>query len=253
MTSAGATSRVVAERDAWLSGIWGQPVFRVGANPDPGAIRQALASAWSDGPAFCYAKIPTSKVESVAALGAVGFNVVDVSVTFERLPEAVAISVPGVDVGVATPQDKDAVLEIAGQSFVYSRFHLDPRVPAGLADRIKTEWMRNYLNGSRGDAVLVARMSGKPVGFLAILAADVAGRKASIIDLIGVSRSAQRSGVGQALVHAFISRGVGRCDIERVGTQAANIPSMRLYEKCGFRVADTAYVLHGHFDRPLTP
>jgi hypothetical protein len=31
-----------------------------------------------------------------------------------------------------------------------------------------------------------------------------------------------------------------------VGTQAANIPSLRLYESFGFRVCETAYVLHAH-------
>ena len=32
----------------------------------------------------------------------------------------------------------------------------------------------------------------------------------------------------------------------RVGTQIANIPSLRLYESLGFRIADTHYVLHYH-------
>ena len=39
---------------------------------------------------------------------------------------------------------------------------------------------------------------------------------------------------------SFVSRTL------RVGTQVANVPSLRLYENCGFRVAESAYVLHGH-------
>jgi hypothetical protein len=32
----------------------------------------------------------------------------------------------------------------------------------------------------------------------------------------------------------------------RVGTQIANIPSLRLYERLGFTMAESAYVLHAH-------
>ena len=32
----------------------------------------------------------------------------------------------------------------------------------------------------------------------------------------------------------------------RVGTQAANVPSVRLYEPLGFSLASAAYVLHLH-------
>ena len=32
----------------------------------------------------------------------------------------------------------------------------------------------------------------------------------------------------------------------RVGTQLANVPSLRLYEKLGFYIVDAAYVFHYH-------
>lgn len=36
-------------------------------------------------------------------------------------------------------------------------------------------------------------------------------------------------------------------DVLMVGTQSSNIPSMRMYEKCGFRISETADMAHLHW------
>jgi ribosomal protein S18 acetylase RimI-like enzyme len=137
-------------------------------------------------------------------------------------------------------------VEIAGTCFRYSRFHLDPRVPREIADRIKREWIRNYATKRRGERLLVASLEGRPAGFLAVLASESGGQRIRTIDLVGVAAWAQRRGVGRALVEAFIAASRGVCDVMQVGTQAANIPSMRLYETTGFCMSRSQYVLHGH-------
>jgi ribosomal protein S18 acetylase RimI-like enzyme len=63
---------------------------------------------------------------------------------------------------------------------------------------------------------------------------------------MGVDRPEQGQGAGHRLVETFIGESAGGCDRLRVGTQLANIPSIRLYEKCGFRLAASEYVLHAH-------
>lgn len=227
------------ETDNWLAGILGCNAYRVGLpQGGPVSVPEKLA------PGFYFAKVSTRQVEGVRALSAAGFYVVDVNTTFERTPDA---SLP-VDVLVRDfqPEDTDAILEIAGSCFVYSRFHLDPLVPDEIAHRIKREWIANYARGARGDRLMVAELDGKPAGFLAVLAAKVGERPARVIDLVGVGKEFQGRGAGRALTQAFIRDYAGKCDILRVGTQAANIPSMRLYENCGFRMAETAYVLHAH-------
>ena len=93
---------------------------------------------------------------------------------------------------------------------------------------------------------MVAEWDGVPVGFLAVLAAEVKGCSCRVIDLIGVSNSHQGRGGGRELVDYFRQLYAGKCDLLRVGTQVANIPSARLYERCGFRLAESAYVLHAH-------
>jgi hypothetical protein len=54
-------------------------------------------------------------------------------------------------------------------------------------------------------------------------------------------------------VRSFVGRYRGEAVVLRVGTQGANVPSLRLYEKCGFSVRGTGLMLHRHvgrWDRP---
>jgi GNAT superfamily N-acetyltransferase len=61
-----------------------------------------------------------------------------------------------------------------------------------------------------------------------------------------VATSSQGKGLGRDLVRFFINHFSGASAGLLVGTQAANAPSMNLYESCGFRAAGAAYVLHRH-------
>jgi GNAT superfamily N-acetyltransferase len=239
--------------DPWLAGVFGCDVFRVAiaAAPEGDASRpDGLLAAARGGRAFFYAKVPTARVDVVKRLTAVGFSVVDVGVTFERAPGGALLpqagAGPGVIIRDAAPADRDALLDCAGSCFVYSRFHLDPLVPRALADAIKREWVRSYLEGRRGDRLLTAERDGRAVGFLAQLSADAGVRPARVIDLVGVDRAHQGLGVGRALVDWFTRDSLGKCAVVRVGTQVANIPSIRIYESCGYRLVESAYVLHAH-------
>jgi ribosomal protein S18 acetylase RimI-like enzyme len=241
------------EPDVWLADILGRDVYRLVCsndhNADSEAVREVITGARGRS-AFYYAKVPTQRVNQVRALCGGGFSVVDVQVTFERAPDGLAghWTRPGLHVRDITHPDHADVLDIAGNCFRYSRFHLDPFFSPEQANLIKREWVRNCILGQRGERVLVAEMDRVPVGFLAVLAADVNGRSCRVIDLIGVSAATQGRGVGTELVKAFTSAYAGRCEVLRVGTQVANVASVRLYEGCGFRLLESAYVLHAHIN-----
>ena len=181
-------------------------------------------------------------------LSAAVFYIVDVNVTLERwltrLPDR---SEPrSIHVREIQPAEYEAVLGIAATCFVYSRFHLDPLIPNDLANAIKRQWINSYCHHQRGEQLLIAARDDRPIGFLAVLATMVQGKVARVIDLIGVDKAHQGQGVGRDLVEFFIHDSVDRANLVRVGTQAANIPSIRLYETCGFKLAETTYVLHAH-------
>jgi ribosomal protein S18 acetylase RimI-like enzyme len=222
-----------AREDVWLAGVLERPTFAVEPPYAP-----------PDKTGFYYGKVPVEDVKAVSELIGYGFSVVDVNVTFAHAGVAAGSHASAV-VGPARPEHHEALVEIAGRCFRYSRFHLDPEIPNALADRVKREWLRSYSEGRRGLELLAAVDDDQPVGFLAVL--ETGGQR--VIDLVGVAPETQGRGVGQALVAAFVTRHGGHGADLIVGTQLANIPSLRLYQSQGFEISRAAYVLHLHHGR----
>lgn len=236
----------IAEDD-WLSGVFSHPVFAIGERV-PGAAVLEHASARA-GAATYYVRVPTGDLERLLELVSAGLYVVDVNVTLSRLGPAPEAESPAAEVGEFEEADTDALLDIAGTCFRYSRFHLDPSIPNEIAHTVKREWIRSYVEGRRGIQLLVARGRGRPLGFLAVAASELDGKHVRIIDLIGVATEERGRGIGRALVSTFVEEHAGQCDELRVGTQIANVSSLRLYEALGFSVVGSSYVLHLHAHR----
>lgn len=237
MSLQAATAELLVS-DAWLSRTLGVPAFALRL-----PLPQNLAAQLSRLPAraFCFAKIPEADTVSFDALKGAGFSHVDTQVTLERAADP-APAAPRMEIRPAAAADRDAVLEIAGSCFHFSRFHQDEKIGMQSAHAVKRAWVANCLDGKRGEEVLVALDEGRPAGFLAVLLAE----DAAIIDLIGVAMQKQQRGIGAGLVDAFIGRWRTRVPCLRVGTQDANVASLRLYQSRGFRLADKARVLHAH-------
>jgi ribosomal protein S18 acetylase RimI-like enzyme len=242
--------------DRWLASIFGHNVFKICIDPREVSQGERLSKiggeicchAVKQRAAMYYGKLDTGQIEVVRQFSAAGLYVVDVNVTFaikaglnrtQTLASEVAIC-------EVRPEHREKVLEIAGTCFRYSRFHLDPLVSQQIADQIKRDWIMSYLAKERGERLWAALVDERLVGFLAVLASESNGKRIRTIDLIGVDSNYQGRGVGYALSSFFISQYRGDCDLLQVGTQAANIPSMRLYEKLGFSISSTQYVLHLH-------
>ena len=156
-----------------------------------------------------------------------------------------ALVADGVTIENSAEDDEAAVVDLAGRCFSYSRFHADRRIGTERADTVKREWVRNSCKG-RAAMVYVARRAGEVAGFLAVMKREGQSGSEAAIDLIGVDPEHQGQGVGRSLSLRFIREWRGRADRLLVGTQAANIPALRLYELLGFRISETSYVLHAH-------
>lgn len=225
--------------DPWFSEALGRPAFRVEA--EAAAARQAAAEGRPG--SFYYAKVPSDRGDLLAAFGTAGFYAIDVNVSFVYEGPPVGAAPAGVEIGEAEPADRDGVVEIAG-TFVYTRFHLDPAIPNEVADRLKRAWVTSCLDGRRGVRVWVARASGRPVGFLTVVAGVRDGVPYRRIDLVGVAPEARGRGIGRALARTFLAEEGKEAPRLEVGTQVANIPSIRLYESLGFRLFAAEHVLH---------
>jgi ribosomal protein S18 acetylase RimI-like enzyme len=245
--------------DLWLAAIIGHGVFKISLDEADVAREEDTARACEQITQHLrrqtrgsyYAKVDTARIEVVRQLGAIGFYVVDVNVTFgldkqDAVPRVSPKSGSRYRIGEAPAEQHEEILEIARSNFRYSRFHLDPLIPNGIADQIKHDWILNYLLKKRGEHLWVAAVDDRAVGFLAVIAGHEAGRRYRAIDLIGVARDYQGQGIGQALVAFFIDSYREQSDFLQVGTQIANLPSLHLYQKLGFSLVKSAYVMHLH-------
>jgi ribosomal protein S18 acetylase RimI-like enzyme len=229
-------------------------VFRVSA-PDgsrsaASCAAQLVAHAAAQSCAFYYSKVDVHDVRSVAALASAGMCVVDVGVSFGATPGSASdLAAPargGIDVRPAREGDRDDLLTIAATAFRYSRFHLDPLISTQLANTIKREWVASYLAGRRGEHLWTATIDGRVAGFLAVIGGGDVGGRFKAIDLTAVAPNLHGLGIGRRMVQFFLSHYADSCEYLRVGTQVANVPSLRLYQRAGMRIDRSDYVMHMH-------
>ncbi|WP_027720779.1 GNAT family N-acetyltransferase [Maridesulfovibrio zosterae] len=195
---------------------------------------------------FIYGLTATDDVEELHFLEKHGFNLVDTRISFEKKAVKKIDSIPNeLILRHALPADEDEVCAIAQKNFLYTRFHLDPLIPNSIANEIKREWIANYFRNKRGDDMLIAEKNGKVAGFLSII--HDSDNKKAIIDLVCVSKAFQKQGIGQSLLSYFENEYLGHT--LNVGTQIANIASMRCYSAADFMPFETKYIVHRHADR----
>lgn len=190
-----------------------------------GACRQTLENAWAN-----------------------GFRFVDVRVDMEMGPAEVPGSAPpDVSCREATADDLPPLERLARAMHEDTRFFKDTRFDPVKAADLYALWIARDLREHR---VFVAEPSGEPKRMLGYVSASEEGDKGGRIGLIAVDPAARGRGVGRLLLrHAlasFRSRGIQSV---KVATQGTNVPALRLYENCGFKVADVKVWFHRWFDK----
>jgi len=188
--------------------------------------------------AFVDTKVAMDDTGSLLALQVAGFQVVDVNVQLERPAGTISQDVGGAR--AARPDDETAVRKIAGEAFVYDRFHRDPVIGHDAASRLKAQWAANFFVGKRGEQMIVVEDAGGVCGFLQLLKHDDGSL---VIDLIAISERGRGRGLAQTMIALAAAGGTGAM---KVGTQLANLPSLALYRKLGFAITSASYVLHLH-------
>ncbi len=242
MSSTSESGQKVTEMlvaDQFIEDILGKPTWHV---TNPGEVTPDMFCIGPDG--FAYAKVDCVDIAAIKVLEKAGFNLIDTNMRYVRSnmgswPEVKLP--PGYDVRFAEFGDRATVKKVAATSFVFTRFHLDPMIPDKMANDIKSHWAGNFFIGKRGDWMVVLTFHGKVVGFLQLLSKD----GTNIIDLMAVDKTHQGKGLAARMIE-FAAKQCGEWDRMLVGTQLSNIPSMRAYEKLGFRMCDSSYVFHYH-------
>jgi RimJ/RimL family protein N-acetyltransferase len=234
--------------DSWLSSVLRRDSFVLHINPE---WIESVSKAESkekrqfddllSQKVFIQAKVDVLDLKAIALLEECGFRLIDTNIVFGR---AMFRGVQGgikTNIRLAGKADIASVGELGRSNFVYSRFHLDPQISVETANELKSSWALNYFKGKRGDYLFVAEKDNVIVGFSQVILGD----DSVCIDLIAVDNDFTRQGIASDLIKKTESI----CgDKERVvvGTQISNAPSISLYEKLGFSICSSKYVLHYH-------
>lgn len=166
----------------------------------------------------------------------------DEKVTFVKtLPETVIpISDPQV-ISYTRPDISPELLELAWESGIYSRFHVDPNFKNNEYLHLYKTWIERSVSREIAKDILVY-MDGPVVGGMITLG-EKNGR--GDIGLVAVSASSRGKGIGKKLMaaaeDAFYKMGYKQV---QVVTQGINKPAMNLYEHSGYSLEERIYFYH---------
>ena len=194
-------------------------------------------------------RVDASDLSSLHVLESGGFITVDGILTFcldldaksGESGEGQQVPLIGIRLRLATRADSEAVAELARSAYVYDRFHADPLITARRADNLHADWLRNSFGGAAADTVLLIQDENGLLGFITCKVQQDTrshlGKSVGTIVMVATADRARGKGIGRALTLAaldwFRERRTG---IVEVGTQLRNIPAIRLYQRCGFRL-----------------
>lgn len=212
---------------------------------DRGSEERRAFDSVLNGNVMVYSKIDPISIKSSSFLSSRGFRLIDTNLSMKKKLGGQygepSRECPDAQIRFARADDEKGVVALARRSFSFSRFHLDPDISIEDVNDLKGEWARNFFLGTRGQAMVVAIEHGLVTAFLQLLyLADQL-----IIDLIAVDPGHRSKGIAKKIILYAISH-CGDFASMRVGTQIANIPSIRLYEGLGFKVDSFQHVFHYH-------
>lgn len=178
-------------------------------------------------------RVPASEFLTIHALEENGFVLVDGILSFERvlaeLPENIESTTRK-----ASLADLEALQRLAMDTFSGTRFYNDPLIKNYQADKIYGEWIKNSIQGSMADAVLIWQEKENLAGFITLKKDE--GR----ILLIAVSKGYQGKGIGKSLMkvafNQLIEWGLKKSAVE---TQMTNIPAINFYLNFQYKVIKT--------------
>lgn len=236
----------------WDSGFFGFGVGRLvivpGSDAEAMQVRQRAASC---AVRLLYAACDSTDTTARAVLTQAGGALVDLKRTYSS---TVAAAVAGrvdeepVDVLPAQPDvsQRRQLRTLAWQSAEFSRFKLDPRMPAGAWRSMYSAWIANSLNGRIADRILVTRSDSTLTGMVTVA---LRGTCASI-GLLAVRQGQRGRGLGRRLVYAALDA-ANAADLPALSvvTQGGNAAACSTYEACGMTLADEQCIFHLWTDR----
>ena len=226
----------ICERLSWDSEFFGINVARAAINRlDADTIQKVSSWCQRESIDCLYFLAASEHPQTIRIAEEHGFRLVAVRLTLELIlsgwePQKPTKADPHILIRTVRAEDLRALQNIAKDIFTNSRFYADGRFPKDKCQMLYQAWVKNICEGHT-DMGLVATIEGQIQGFISGHKSATTGR----IDLVGVRREAQGSGIGNELVHSgtewYADRGVEHV---KVVTQGRNIIAQRLYQRHGY-------------------
>lgn len=227
----------------WDTEFLGFGVARVAAAAlPPAGWQQTQAAARAAGFRLLYVVADPADTLTAQTLAAGGLAPISRLVTY--LAEAATLTAPPNPLHIVPTARLTPELEaLAWESGAFSRFRLDPLMPATAFQRLYSEWLRKSLLGQElAREVFCARLgTGPEIGLLTL---GVQQGRADI-GLLAVASGCRGQGVGHQLLAAAgaRTRAWGLSQVQVV-TQFENQVACRFYANAGFGVACQQDVYH---------
>ena len=234
----------------WDSAHFGRRIARATCRQvDANACFEMLVACQEQDIECMYFLADASDQDTIAALQSNGYDLVDIRLTFSaKYSEMPSIGYPrSICFRLGDERDLDQLLPIAGNSFIQSRFYVDPGFDNGSASRMFQIWLEKSITSESGAAVIVAELNDAAVGFVTCHLHKPPGE--GNIGLAGVAESARGLGCARAMFQqasGWIS-GQGLDSVNTV-TQGRNIAAQRLFQRCGFVTRSVELWFHKWFD-----
>jgi ribosomal protein S18 acetylase RimI-like enzyme len=183
-----------------------------------------------------FARVGLEQLPIIQSLEKIGAILADILLTFyfNVRNEVILSPTRHFEIGKAAERDKFELVKMSRKVFRINHFHADPLLSKRKADELYAKWMANCLKGSV-DKVLVAKKGNEVLGFITCRIERVGkSHRYGVIDLIGVKDEYIGKGIGLTLVYRALEWFSKSTNSIYVGTQAANLPAVKLYEKAGF-------------------
>jgi hypothetical protein len=256
--TAGTTASLcVARALAWDTAFFGIPMGRLEYVIAPSrSATEAIVAATVDalhtrGVRHVSARVDVEDIESMAALEAQGFRLMDALVTYTTRPR----KEPPREVREVghirdfVESDGPELVRIAEEAYrgFRGRFHLDPHIPNDRCDAFYAEWARQCIAHTMADTILVSQgAEGQLLGFLAFRKREpvsTVGGVAVFGGGLGACR-ADTPGAYAGLIRAGTVWAHARDGVAECQTQNYNFPTIRIYEAVGAHYVRAEYTLH---------
>ena len=237
---------------AWDSEHWGFPVARINGNKLNQGVAEDVVRWCEKHQVKClYFAADGTSAETLQVSQNNGFCFVDVRVDMEVAVSSIFLtSQTNGKCREARLKDLFAIERLAKTAHEDTRFFKDSKFDQQKAADLYGLWIRREF---RENKVFVAGLPSNPNRVLGYASASVADGKVGRIGLVAVCPAARGCGLG----HLLVENAMAWCQSHgasciRVVTQGTNIAALRLYESCGFKVAEVKVWFHRWFELKTT-